>query len=113
MKKWTQEIVEARLIPKLKELGSGPNKVAESLKALKIKGALDDAHDCPIARFIQKLFKTATLVTVDSAGVDLMFDEKDFFVVFSVAIEKFIENFDNGKYPDLVLSEVVKRAKKK
>lgn len=76
MKKWTQEIVEERLIPKLKELGSGPTKVAESLKAFKIKGVTGPTN-CPVANFVKKLFRTATYVAVYGDLVDLCLDKEE------------------------------------
>jgi hypothetical protein len=104
--KWTQEKVEERLLPALKELGTGPNKVAEALLAKKCMGERGSATDCPTAKFVKKLFRSATEIAVDSDTIDIEFGDEIFSVKPPAAVVKFIENFDgdNERYPELAIA---------
>lgn len=97
-----------KLITALKELGTGKNKIAESLKAKKIRGKMGNSDECPIAIFVKKLFPKSTDITVDSDSIEVGFEnpEFDFSVKCPSAVGKFIDEFDGEKFPDLVKSSV-------
>lgn len=93
-----------KLLAALKELGTGKNKIAESLKVKKIRGKMGDSDECPMAVFVKKLFPKATGIQVDAASIDVSFEKEDFnfSVVTPKLIGQFIDDFDSEKYPDLV-----------
>ena len=99
--KWTKELVEERLKPALKELGTSAKKVAESLKAKKIKGYRSEGDSCPIAVLVKKTFKSAEYITVDGESIDVCVGGSDYFIKPPAAVRKFIERFDAGDYPEL------------
>jgi hypothetical protein len=102
--KWTQEIVEARLLPALKELGSGYKQIAQSFKDMGLKGESGDASECVVAKFVQKLFRTAN-VSVDYEYANVGFgDEQEFSVLLPKAVSKFIEEFDDEKFEELEMT---------
>ncbi len=86
----------------LKSLGAGPNKIADALKKAKIKGEMGSASFCPLARALKKKFKTLEEVQVDSSIDVYAYGEEASIDFVSNAVSKFVENFDNGKYPALI-----------
>ena len=84
----------------LKVLGSGPNKVAENLTELKIKGTVGDGRECPVTKALRKKFKNLEGLYVAD---NVVFSHKNEVheVEYPAAIGKFIEKFDNGEYPAL------------
>ena len=95
-----------KLLLALKELGTGKNKIAESLKAKKISGKVGSSNECPIAIFTKKLFPKAIKICVGES-IDVCFEKKDFdfSVVTPKLIGQFIDDFDETKYPDLVQTQ--------
>ncbi len=90
---------EAKLKTALKELGSGKNKVAETLKAKKIKGCRNTSDDCPVAKYVKKLFPRATSIEVDTGSVSVGFKDDEYIDVnLPKAVGAFIEAFDDGDY---------------
>ena len=84
----------------LKTLGSGPNKIAENLTEMKIKGSIGDSNDCPVAKAIRKKFKSLKNVSVGE-NLEFVHKKEDYTLNYPVAICKFIEKFDNAEYPAL------------
>jgi hypothetical protein len=82
----------------LKTLGSGPNKIAENLAAMKIKGTLAEGSDCPIVKCLRKKFKNLKSLSV-AEDVEFTYKGEEYAVKYPAAVGKFIENFDDGKYP--------------
>ena len=105
--KWTQEKVEERLLPALKELGTGPNKVAEALLAKKCQGIRNDGAECPAAKFVKKLFRSAQDIGVDENSISIQFEGTETFEIATPKpLAKFIENFDGDdeRYPELAIA---------
>jgi len=90
--------IEKEVVTFLKTLGSGPKKIAESLTAMKIKDTLRVSQDCPIAKCLRKQFKNLKSLSVSDV-VSFTHKGEEYEVSYPVAIGKFIENFDEGKYP--------------
>lgn len=86
----------------LKTLGSGPNKIAESLAAMKIKGVAFNSEECPIAKVVKKNFKKLRNIFV-SAALEFIYKDEDYSVDLPAAVDKFITKFDNGNYPNLAI----------
>jgi len=93
-----------KLLLALKELGTGKNKIAESLKAKKIRGTMGSTEDCPVAVFVKKLFPKAIDIDVNSDTIEVSFEKSEFnFEVDTPKlIGQFIDGFDGEKYPDLL-----------
>jgi hypothetical protein len=104
-----------KLMTILKGLGTGKNKVAENLKAKKIKGLIGEAYLCPVARYIKRSFPKASVGVGASFVVMEFSDKSEFEIDPPKAVGNFIREFDNNKYPELVmsLSEAKKEAFKK
>lgn len=96
----TQEEMEANVKALLKNLGAGPNKVAEKLVSLKIKGDPGYASSCPVARFIRKNFKSLKNIEV-TESVSFDYRGEGCCVELPSAVEKFVGKFDDGDYPEL------------
>lgn len=84
----------------LKTLGSGPNKIAENLIELKIKGVVGDSNQCPIAKAVRKQFKNLKGLSVTS-DLEFTYKGEDHVVAYPSAVSKFIKKFDSGDYPAL------------
>ncbi len=88
----------------LTTLGAGPNKIAENLTEMKIKGVIGDGNNCPITKAIRKKFKKLKDVSV-STEVEFMYKNEDHVMSYPAAVGKFIEKFDNGDYPNLATKD--------
>ncbi len=107
--KRTQKWFEERIRPKLKELGSTPNKIAASLAKKKIKGVPGDSDDCALAKWVQKLFPKADGIAVDGNEISVTYDGEEFSINTSKAFGEFISKFDNDEYPDITDPEHLKK----
>jgi hypothetical protein len=96
--------IDKEIVTFLKTLGSGPNKIAENLTALKIKGVLADGNNCPIAKVIRKQFKNLKGLSVTSE-LEFTYKGEDHVVAYPSAVSKFIEKFDSGDYPALLTKQ--------
>jgi hypothetical protein len=96
--------IDKEIVTFLKTLGSGPNKIAENLTALKIKGVVGDGNQCPIAKVIRKQFKNLKGLSVTS-DLEFTYKGEDYVVAYPSAISKFIEKFDGGAYPALATKQ--------
>jgi hypothetical protein len=93
----------AKLKTALKELGSGKNKIAEALKAKRIKGDVGDSESCPIANYVKRVFPKAASIEVEGGTVDVCWGEDDCISVDTPkAVNDFISSFDESLYPDLI-----------
>jgi hypothetical protein len=81
----------------LKALGDIPEQVANSLRALGIKGRRGDEYNCPIARCLRK--KGYNVECVGSRNTFSPVVDKP--IKNPNAIFIFINSFDRGQYPDL------------
>ena len=97
--------METKVKDFLKSLGAGPNKIAENLKEMKIKGYKSDAYTCPIAKVIKKNFKNLKEIVVDGCEIEFTYCKENCCVGLPNAVAKFIEKFDNNDYPELAFKE--------
>jgi len=97
---------EEKLKAAIKALGGGKNKIAESLKAKKIKGVRGSTEDCPFAHYAGKVFPKASCVEVDVDTISVGFDNGEFIDLnLPKAVTAFIEAFDDGEYDFLAKEE--------
>lgn len=82
----------------LKELGGGKNKICASLEAKKILGITSDVEECPIARYVKKVFKNAVDISVDADEINVTLGKGTISVKPPKAISNFIVDFDEGDY---------------
>jgi len=93
----------AKLKAALKELGSGKNKIAETLKAKRVKGDVGDSESCPIANYVKRVFPKAASVEVEGGTIDVCWGADDCISVDTPkAVNDFIGDFDESHYPDLI-----------
>jgi ribosomal protein L25 (general stress protein Ctc) len=95
---------EEKLKAAIKEMGSGKNKIAAFLKSKKIKGVPCSWNHCPLANYFGKIFgKKCEYVEVGGENIDIVFtDQPDVLSLpASKAMNAFIEDFDEGRYPFL------------
>jgi len=90
----------------LKSLGTGPNKIADYLKEMKIKGYRTDSDRCPITKLIRKKFQNLKNVGSDSETIEFILRGEDCVVQTPKAVSKFMNKFDNGDYPELTFKEM-------
>lgn len=83
----------------LKSLGTTPDKIAKTLVEMKIKGERMEGNTCPIAKAIKKKFKFKN-VSICYENIEFVYN-KEICTVWLKAIGKFMDNFDDGKYPEL------------
>lgn len=104
MSKWTQEKIEERLLPVLKELGKGYKQIAKSLQEKKIIGLRSNPNYCPIANLVRKTFKSAGVISIDDCIIDIYFGDRYFYVYTPKNIGNFVRKFDEGYVPELETS---------
>jgi hypothetical protein len=85
----------------LKSLGVNKNRVAAYLTSKNIQGDKSESESCPVANFLYKKFPKATSVDVDSESIEVRWRDCDVSIKPPKAVASFIEDFDNGKFPDL------------
>lgn len=85
----------------LKSLGANKNKVAATLTSKKVQGDRSESESCPVANFLYKKFPKAVTVDVDSESIEVKWNDCDVSVKPPKAVANFIEDFDEGKFPDL------------
>jgi len=90
----------------LKSLGTGPNKIAESLKEMKVKGYRSYSDRCPITKLIRKQFKNLKNIYSDTETIAFELRNEECEVQIPKAVGKFMNKFDNGDYPELAFKEV-------
>lgn len=98
VKKSWEETQTEKLKTALKELGGGKNKICESLEEKKILGNPSDTADCPIARYVKKVFKNAEDVCVDADSIEVHLKKGTICVKPPKAVSDFITDFDEGEY---------------
>lgn len=83
----------------LKKLGKTADQVAESLVKAKVKGNKLNGNGCPLANWFVKSYKVDTVSVavgdIEVNGVSLSTP------AIPKAIDKFIDRFDDGHYPNL------------
>lgn len=84
----------------LTTLGSGPNKIAESLAKMKIRGIAGDGNQCAITKAIRRNFKNLKNLSVGT-DIEFTYKNEDCVMAYPVAVSKFIEKFDKGDYPNI------------
>ena len=100
-------ITKRALNASLNRLGKTSQEIAESLRQLKITGRQMDSAKCPLAVYLRTEFPDES-VEVNDAGIEV----NGAFVVRKGAGD-FVDDFDGGRYPDLVAAKPVKKAAKK
>ena len=94
---------EDKLKAALKELGTGKNKVADALRERMIKGEVGSVNDCPISRFVAKVFRGRyQSLEVDHDFIHVQFAKGEVTVPTPKAVAAFMNDFDQEKYPDLI-----------
>lgn len=83
----------------LEKLGKTQKEIVANLLKQKYFGEKENGESCPISLFLQK--KTKRDVYVDDYYAYYDGGQGD-EVVLPKCIKKFVENFDKGKYPQLV-----------
>lgn len=86
------------------EMGKkSPSSIRKFMKKNGVVGELDSTKSCPIANYIKKRTREKFKKTVkfDVMYSDLMFENGD-YISLPKNCEKFIENFDDAKYKELV-----------
>lgn len=98
VKKSWEDTQTEKLTTALKELGSGKNKICQSLEAKKILGVTSDVEECPIARYVKKVFKNAEDISVDANEISVTFAKGTISCKPPKAVSNFITDFDEGDY---------------
>lgn len=98
LKKSWEETQTEKLKDALKELGGGKNKICETLENKKILGNVGDVGDCPVARYIKKVFKNATDISVDADSIEVTLSKGTICVKPPKAVSNFISEFDEEEY---------------
>jgi hypothetical protein len=83
------------------------HEVADLLRIRKIRGRPASPTDCPIAQFIKSAIPDTSSVAVDVEYHEVKISERhDGYGELSLPWEvgEFIQNFDQGQYPDLNLN---------
>lgn len=94
------ETIEKEVKTFLTKLGSGPNKIAESLAEMKIRGIIGDGNQCAITKALRKNFKNLKNLSV-STNIEFTYKNEGHSMAYPAAVSKFIEKFDKGGYPNL------------
>lgn len=96
-------MTKEQVIKLLEGLGATPDEVALNLKKQGIRGYPASPNWCPIAQFLNRNSTGRFFVTVDRSTIfirDSLVHITD-YVDTSVAINSFIQKFDEGRYPYL------------
>lgn len=89
------------LTKKLVKLGNNSHEVAESLLKEGIKGKIKSTTHCPILNYLHRDMEFKGL-TSPRQGYITWNDEQTIDPSCPEAVTKFMEDFDSGKYPELV-----------
>lgn len=84
----------------LGDLGATEIDVARTLKAKGVKGVMGDAYSCPLFNYL--VGEGVSVVEVDGAWVEV---EGDASVRLPDACREFVNEFDAGNWPELVIKE--------
>lgn len=98
VKKSWEETQTEKLQTALKDLGNSGNQICETLEKKKILGQVGDVEDCPVARYLTKVFKKAESISVDGSAIDITFAKGTISVKPPKAVSDFIEEFDEDDY---------------
>lgn len=83
----------------LMNLGDTSAEVAGNLRSGGFTGIPDDSCNCPVARFLQRELGTVSVTVGSQAHIEDE-DEKN-GVDLPKAVTDFVNNFDDGDYPEL------------
>ncbi len=81
------------------------DEVAEFLRERGIKGQIGNLNRCPIAEYVNGASGVNCEVDDDSVAVAFN-DDAEAKYIMSAAMKEFVQKFDAGDYPDLILEEV-------
>lgn len=70
---------------------------------MNIKGHRKIASSCPIKNLISKKFLINVLAGIDT--ISFQYNKTIYGIITPKIIKKFMENFDNGKYPYLEITK--------
>ncbi len=91
---------------KLALLGKTPGQVAKSLVKLGMKGKPDEGAKCPLAVYLNSIASTpGNFWSVGGnlfARIEVEDGTYDVFLKPTATLTKFIDQFDSGKYPELI-----------
>jgi len=91
----------------LNALGNSAEEVAESLGKLGIKGTLGDADTCPVAYYLKSKGLKDAFVTSNMVREGTSAGFSDLRVDIPLSVQFFIEHFDDGAWPEMVLEDEV------
>lgn len=95
-----------KLVAGLKALGTGKKQIAAALKAKKVLGDINEAETCPVAIYVKKLFPKAQSVEVDEATLIMTYKSgEEVRATLSKAMQVFLKEYDEGRYPELVAAK--------
>ncbi len=101
-----EEQLKAKVKAALKELGTSKTAIANSLKAKKIKGYMDEPYLCPLAIYLKKkVGKWRAWVSRESITLERLDCTIFHHVDLSSCQKAFIKAMDDGKYPFLIKEE--------
>lgn len=87
----------------LKNLGSSVKEIVKTLKKQNIKGKIEDGLSCPIANYLKSLkYRNVFITQYGNIFADYERKQNCLGLHKNNIISKFIRNFDNGKYPELI-----------
>ena len=89
-----------KITESLVALGTTAEEVAASLEARGIKGVLEMPSSCPIARYIRTIINSDELVQIYAGSTFVMVQGEK--ISTPKAVELFVEQFDECKFPFLI-----------
>jgi hypothetical protein len=110
----TYEFSDAGLKQALEALGNAGAEVGASLEAFGVKGERHYCKTCPVAKYLLMVFPDAEEVEVHDETCRVIRTVVDYVNVdheainaeTPLAVATFVEDFDNGYYPQLEVSGV-------
>lgn len=91
------ELNEKNVKKALRKLGDSGKQIACSLSRRHIKGQRMHCESCPVARYLQKTFQCGFKVSENIETSSGYIKQPS-----SKAIKRFIDMFDEGKFPNLI-----------
>jgi hypothetical protein len=97
-------MTQDEILKLLTDLGETPTQIAESLRAKEIQGRVGDEYECPLVWYLRDQ-EGIEFVIVDNESItwsdDAMGDNEQ-RIKTSEPIAQFIEQFDDGEFPELI-----------
>ncbi|GGL05329.1 hypothetical protein [Mangrovihabitans endophyticus] len=88
----------------LTSLGATADEIAETLVIGGWRGLRNDAGACPISRYLTSVLPGADDVVTGTAQLTVLSRHAELDVDLPPAVEQFVRAFDDGGFPDLVVT---------